>query len=502
MAVAGKGNSSQYSPWVRRGLTIGGLLLAAYLLLFGNLEPTRPLVSRTAAVAVLMATLWITEVIPLAVTSLLPLALMPLLGIQSGEDVAGQYISSTIFLYIGGFLVALAMQKWDLHRRIALRMMKLVGSTPRRLILGFMLASATLSMFISNTATAMMMVTIAMAIISTVEGPQDTASRRSPFAIGLLLAVAYSASIGGVATLVGTPTNLSFVRIYQIHFPDLNQISFVNWMFFALPVAAILLIVAWLTIVWFWCPRDAKALAESELNQQYRALGAWTWSQKAIMGVFLLLVVLWTTRSNVDLGGLKLYGWASLFEHAKYFDDGVVAVAVSLLLFIIPSYRESGERIIDESVILQVPWNIVLLFGGGFALASAFKESGLSMWVGQQLSGLADVHPIVLVAILCTLLSLLTELTSNVATVEMILPILASLSVTLQIDPWMLMVPATITCSFAFMLPVGTPPNAIVFGTNQLCVADMVKTGFMVNMLGVVLIVLFTWFWGPWCFSN
>jgi solute carrier family 13 (sodium-dependent dicarboxylate transporter), member 2/3/5 len=516
----GSSSLSRKTRWIVASI---GIACAVALFFVVELNPEKPAVSLTAGIAVLMATCWITEILPLAVTSLIPIVLLPSLGIQDGGQVAKQYVNDTIFLYIGGFIVAIAMERTGLHRRIALRMLMLIGSSPSRLILGVLLASGCLSMFISNTATTMMMVTIVLALLATCES-KDSSSETNRFAKGMLLAAAYGASIGGIATLVGTPTNLALNRILQINFPDRPSISFLQWMIFALPFSAALLGVAWGILTWHWCPRGSSVMSSDHLAEQYRSLGKLTWSQSIVLADFLLLVFLWMTRADLELGSLHLFGWQNLFPHPNFFNDGTVATAAAILLFLIPTsivpdsptspnedseLNEPNERelktnnkrtkmtIVDATVINQLPWDIVLLFGGGFALAGAFAESGLSLWVGEQLSDLRHVHPIVLIAIICLVLSFLTELTSNTATAEMILPILAALSVAIGVDPLFLMGPATIVCSLAFMLPVATPPNAIVFASHRLQVSDMVKSGFLLNMVGVVMIVIAVWLWMP-----
>lgn len=447
----------------------------------------------TAGVAVIMATLWITEVIPLAATSLLPVALIPLLGIQSGGEVAQEYMNPTIFLYIGGFLVAIAMQRWDLHRRIALKMLLLIGSTPDRLMIGFMLTTGVLSMFVSNTATTMMMVTIAVSVLATL--CKTNAPENAKLSIGLLLAIAYSASIGGVATLVGTPPNLTLVAIYGATFPEAQPLNFVGWMFFAVPISTLLMVCAWGLLKFLWVPRDLPGIPPSELREQYDALGCWDRPQLSVLTLFTTLVVAWITRSNLSIGSVEFYGWSQLLPEPGYVSDGTVAIAIASLLFFIPTGNKPGERLLEADAFGEIPWSIVMLFGGGFALASAFMESGLSNWLASQLQLLSHVHPLLLLLVICLALSFLTELTSNAATTATVLPILAALSVSIGCDPLYLMIPATITCSFAFMLPVATPPNAIVFGTGKVEISQMMRSGIALNLLAVFIVVLAASIW-------
>ncbi len=468
-------------------------------LAFADLDPSRPAVTRTAAVAIWMAIWWMTEAVPLAVTALLPVVLYPLLGIMKGKGVAPLYCNDVIFLFIGGFLVALAMEAWGLHRRIALRILLLSGMRLRSILLGFMGATAFLSMWISNTATAMMIVPIAIAVLSHIEetlGEQVT--RR--YGAALFLAVAYSASIGGFATLVGTPPNLSFVRILSIYFPNVPEISFGQWFFFALPLSLLFLGIVWGVLSFRYLRRGGNDTIDREiLRREYRRLGPIRFEETVVLIDFILLALLWIFRKDIRLGGLLLPGWSGIFPESGFLTDGTVAIAMSLLLFFIPA--KGGGRILTGKVFLSLPWDIVLLFGGGFALASGFKESGLSSWIGQRLSGVEMLHPLQVILLVSLATTFLTELTSNTATAEMLLPILAALSVSLRVNPLLLMIPATLSCSCAFMLPVATPPNAIVFGSGRLRIGEMARAGLVLNLVGTLLIALSAWFLLPAIFG-
>jgi len=480
----------------------GGLSLFLIIVLFGNLKPGHPEVTYTLAIALLMAILWITEVIPLAVTSLIPVVLFPLFGIMNGKDVSATYFNHVIFLFIGGFLIALAMQKWNVHKRIALKILMFTGISHGRILLGLMLATAFLSMWISNTATAMMMVPILISIIQKLEeilGEKDT----KKYSIGLLLGVAYSASIGGIATLVGTPPNLSFSRIFQIMFPEAPDISFANWFFFAFPVSVVFFIIVWFYLYYRFKPKQKnwKNIHIDTFRQQYLSLGKTTFEEKIIFTDFIILAFLWLTRSDIMIGTFKIPGWSSLFPNPEYINDGTVAIMMSVILFFIPSRVEKGGKLMDWKTASKIPWNIVLLFGGGFALASGFKESGLSIWFGNQLDFVSSFHPLLVIAAICFMMTFLTELTSNTATTEMLLPILAGLAIATEMNPLLFMLPATLSGSMAFMLPVATPPNAIIFGTGKIRIMDMAKTGLLLNLIGVVIISLATWFFGTYVFD-
>jgi sodium-dependent dicarboxylate transporter 2/3/5 len=465
------------------------------VIFFVELEPGKPEVTYTLAVALVMAIWWITEIIPLAVTSLLPVVLFPLLGIMDGQEVAAAYFNHVIFLFIGGFLIALAMQRWNLHRRIALRILTVTGSRPGSILLGFMLATAFLSMWISNTATAMMMIPILIAVISKLEENNHGAGM-SRFTIGLLLGVAYSASIGGVATLVGTPPNLSFARIFQIMFPEAPEISFAQWFLFAFPLSVCFFIIVWAYLIFLYAPpKKGRNLTKRDLFQsQYRSLGPMNYEEKAVLILFCLLAALWLFRADIQFGNVVIPGWSRLFSAPEFINDGTVAIAVSFILFLIPARNEKSSRLMNWQTAAKIPWHIVLLFGGGFALATGFKESGLSLWFGEHLSWMKGMHPLLIILMVSLTVTFLTELTSNTATTEMLLPILAGLSISININPLVLMVPATISASMAFMLPVATPPNAIIFGTDRIKIADMARAGVFLNFVGALMIMVFTYF--------
>jgi len=478
-------------------------LLSVAILALTDLNPANSVVTRMAAVAVLMAGWWITEAIPIPATALLPVALFPLLGIMNGKQVAGAYFNNIIFLFIGGFIMALAMQRWGLHRRIALRTLLLIGGGPRRIVLGFMVATAFLSMWISNTAATMMMMPIAMAVITRMKETTDehTGSR---FAVGLLIGIAYASSIGGMATLIGTPPNLAFTRIFSISFPNAPEIGFAQWILFGLPCSAIFLTIAWGVLTLFFARRPKKTTTTTghePFKEELRRMGRTSYEERVVLVLFVLLAVLWMTRQSITVGAVTIPGWSTIFAAPDFIDDGTVAIAVALLMFLIPSRSKSGERLMDWETATRLHWGIVILFGGGFALAAGFVESGLSAWVGGQLAGLPNVSPVVLVASTCTALTFLTELTSNTATTQMVLPLLASLATAIKTNPLLLMIPATLSASCAFMLPVATPPNAIIFGSGEVKMGDMVKAGIVMNLIGVVLITAMVYLLGTTVFG-
>ncbi len=442
-----------------------------------------------AGIAVWMAIWWISETVPLAVTALLPVVLFPTMGIMSGKQVSPIYFNHIIFLFMGGFLVALAMQRWNLHKRIALRVLKWFGVKPGNILLGFMIATAFLSMWISNTATTMMMVPIALSVIMRMEEMLDSKNIHK-FSTGIFLGIAYSASIGGIATLVGTPPNLSFARILTILFPNAPEISFASWFLFAFPISVTFILILWIVLRRLSKPFSENPKIDNEIfSNQYKGLGRMSFEERVVLYSFIALMILWLTRADISIGAFSVPGWSRVFQTPGFINDGTVAMFIALMLFIVPS-KNGKERIISWETATKLPWHIILLFGGGFALASGFKESGLAVWLGQQFTGVASLSPLLIVISICLFVTFLTELTSNTATAEMFLPILGSLAVAIQINPLFLMLPATLSCSFAFMLPVATPPNAIIFGTNQVQIRDMVRVGVWLNFIGVMLITV------------
>ncbi|NPA37382.1 MAG: SLC13/DASS family transporter [Chlorobi bacterium] len=470
-----------------------GPLAAFIIIVFTNPDPSSPIVGYTAGLALWMAIWWITEAVPLPVTALIPVALFPLFGIMNGKTVSSLYFNHVIFLFLGGFMVAIAMEKWNLHKRIALFTLMIFGVKPAKILFGFMAVTAFLSMWISNTATTMMMVPIAMSVIVNLESylePKDV----KKYSVGLLLGIAYSSSIGGIATLIGTPPNPAFIRIFSISFPNAPEITFAQWFFFAFPVSVVFLFIAWFVLFLIF-GRIKFNLDKNLFRNNYAALGKMRKEEMTVLIIFITLAVLWLTRVPITIDNIHIPGWSQLFPHPEYINDGVVAIAVSMLLFIIPAKEQC--RILKWEDAKKLPWGIVLLFGGGFALAGGFKESGLSQWVGQQLYSLKDLPPAVTIASVSGVVAGLTELTSNTATSQMVLPILAALGTSIGRNPLMLMVPATLASSFAFLMPVATPPNAIIFGTGRVSIKEMFRVGLTLEIAGVIIITLAIFLLGP-----
>lgn len=480
-----------------------GFILGPLIFVLLQVLPVFPSasVANMASIASLMVVLWITEALPLAATALLPLVLFPLMGITSGKEVASVYTNSTIFLFIGGFVLALSMQRWDLHTRIALRIIGWFHGSAMFMVLGFMVTAALLSMWISNTATATMLLPIGLAVYARAAEHLDEADSQK-LITAMMLGIAYSCSIGGIATLIGTPPNLAMQRIFAISFPEAPVITFAQWLLFAFPLTLSMLLLCWGVITWRYTGRGFTALKFSADELRITANKPMSYEEKAVATVFTLTALGWIFRNDITMGGMTLPGWSNLFETATLINDGTIAIMAALVLFTIPAKNKSAhKRLADSKTIASLPWNIVLLFGGGFALAKGFTVSGLSEFVGQQFLGFQEMNPVGLIAGVTTLVVFLTEVTSNTATSEMLLPLVASIAKAIEINPLLLMLPVTLSASMAFMMPVATPPNAIVFASEKLHIIDMIKTGFILNILAIVLITLVCWILGPLIFN-
>jgi len=441
--------------------------------------------SRMAAVAVLMALLWMTEAVPLAVTALLPLVLFPLLGIAATNVVAGKYMNSTVFLLLGGFLIAQAMERWGLHRRIALTVLGGFGGHPVALLLGFITATSLLSMWISNTASTLVMLPIALAVLGRFEGLVAVEKTRR-LGVALLLAIAYSASLGGMMSLVGTPPNLVFARIYGD--TAAVEVDFARWLLVGVPLGLAMLSVLAVYLTLLYLRGFGKGIdLAAVLAEERRRLGPVSGEEWKVAAVFAVTAMLWMGRRGIDLGAWRLPGWQGVLAHGDLVDDGTVAIAMAALLFMIPA--RGGSALLDVKAFGRLPWTVVILFGGGFALASGFTDSGLSAVLASRLEGMGNVSLTGLMFMVAGGMTFLTELTSNTSTTQMILPILASLAKGFEIDPLWLMLPATFSASCAFMFPVATPPNAIVFGCGLIRMRDMIRTGLVLNLIAIPVVV-------------
>ncbi len=522
------------------------------MLLFVDLEPNNPLVTRMAAIIVLMAIWWITEAIPLSATALLPVVLFPLMGIMRGRElpagnrvdlqnatfaegfsardfdiifpnVANQYMDWIILLFMGGFMIAVAVEKWNLHKRIALHILRIIGGQPHRLVLGFMVATGFLSMWLSNTATALMMMPMGMSLVLLYEelnkkvaaegGTID--SRAENFSLTLLLGIAYGASIGGFATLIGTPPNGVLITQMSQLFPEAPEITFSTWMLFALPMSFIYMLIAWVLLTRFVFPLPATTPFSGKefIQTEIKKLGIMSTEERRVSVVFFAFAVLLITRKErLFAPEVDVFGWSYYLDNflrsigsnpiGYMIDDGSVSIALALTLFMIPASKAVGGRLMDWEDAKRVPWGILILFGGGLAIAKGFGTSGLSDFIAVQLGILlGDAEPLVIVISTIAFITGLTEVASNTATISLSLPIMASLSQAIEAHPLLLLIPTTLAASCAFMLPVSTPPNAIVYGSGRIPIMKMVIAGVWLDILSVFLLTFFVYTLGDLTFG-
>ncbi|MFC1729876.1 SLC13 family permease [candidate division KSB1 bacterium] len=488
--------SSGYSLRQKTGLILGPVIFIILLTIPapGGMPPAA---QRTLAVAAFMAVWWISEAVSISATALLPIVLFPLLGIKNVRETTAAFGDSNIYLFFGGFLIAAALEKCRLHLRIAYSIVTLIGRNPRQIILGFMIATAFLSMWISNTATTLMMLPIGLAAIVAVTGLEETDRKTARnFGTVLMLAIAYSASVGGIGTLVGTPPNIVFVASAESLYPEYPEIGFFQWMVFAIPVTLVLLPLIWvmLTRIIFKISGESIASARTTLMEKRRSLGPMNYDEKVTLTVFILTAAGWIFRRDINLGSFVVPGWSDLFSHPEYINDATVAVAAALVLFAIPTDRKFSSFMLTWKEARNIPWGILILFGGGIALASGFTSSGLSEWLGQNLETLQALPTWMFIFMVALLVTFLTELTSNIATASIFMPVMGGLATGVGFHPYLLMLPAVLSASCAFMLPVATPPNAIVFGSGKVNMLDMVRTGVVINIVGAVIITITVYF--------
>lgn len=478
------------------GRILGPLLaLAVYFLL--PEDPALTADARSvAAVATLIAIWWMTEALPLAVTSLLPLVLLPLTGAVQVSAAAAPYASPIVFLFMGGFVIALSLQRWNLHRRIALLVLRAVGTKPRTIVLGIMVATGFLSMWVNNTATTVMMIPIALSLTvlaapglgdgSPGEGLKALAKDKDSrnFTLSMLLGVAYSASIGGLGTPVGSTPNLILMGYLNESMPE-RSISFAQWMLIGIPTSWSFLLIGWLVLTRLVFPTKLKEVAggREQVRGQLSELGPMSRQEWSVTAVFVSAALLWVFR-----GALKDIGWLTeLLPFLPRLTDEMIAIAAAVVLFLLPG--KGRKALLDwDTVQKGIPWGALLLFGGGLSLAAAVQSSKLNTYIGNNVTGLGALPVLLLIASVCILILLLTELTSNTATAATFIPVLAAVALSVGIDPLLMLIPAAMAASCAFILPVGTPPNAIVYGTGYVPISQMIRAGVVMNVVGVVLI--------------
>ena len=436
----------------------------------------------TAAVAVLMAIWWIFEAIPLAATALVPLVTFPLFGVADFKATAAPYASDTIFLFMGGFFLALAMQRWNFHRRLALAIVLLIGTKPKRMVLGFMVATGLISMWVSNTATAVMMLPIGISVLSTIGDIDKEDGKMSNLGTALMLGIAYAASIASLSTPIGTPPNTLLKGYLEEQGIALN---FGTWMIFATPMAWLFVLIAWQLLIRLYKPEVEEIPGGRELiHAQLKEMGPMSSQEKIVMMVFILGALSWIVLPTF----FSDYG----------FSDAWVAMAIALVLFLLPAHLNAdGIPILDWHTAKDIPWDVLLLFGGGLSLAGMFGTSGLSKWIGNVATGLAGVPVVLMIAVVTAIVIFLTELTSNTATAAAFLPIIGAVAVGIGVDVQLLVIPVALAATCAFMLPVATPPNAIAYGSGYIKIGQMVKVGLWLNLIGIVLITVWSMWIGP-----
>jgi len=437
-----------------------------------------------------MAVWWVTECVPISVTALLPIVLFPLTGGMDLATTTAAYGHKLVFLFVGGFLIALAIEKWHLHKRLALNIIRVTGSNKSRVILGFMLATAFLSMWISNTATSIMILPVGLAIISQLkDDPKTIENENEVFGKSLMIAIAYSASIGGMATLIGTPPNMVLAGVVEESYGI--KLNMFDWMKFGVPLSSFLLIICWLylTKIAFKFKNEEFSAGKEEILRQIKKLGSFSNEEIKVLIVFALTALGWIFRGSIE----------TIFP---MIDDTIIAIFFAVTLFIIPTKnRKTNTTLLVWNDTVKLPWGILILFGGGMAIASAFGKSGLALWIADLLQNLNDVSLFLIILIIVTSINLLTEVTSNMATTAMLLPVLVTIALAIEVHPYFLLVSATLAASCAFMLPISTPPNAVVFGSGFLKIEDMFKKGVWMNLISIITITLVVYFTLPYVFE-
>ena len=464
---------------------MGGIFLLLLMLAF-NPFGLDPLPSKVLAIAFLMIGWWITEALPMPVVALLPLVLFPLMGISSISETAAPYSNEVIFLFMGGFLIGLGIEKWGLHKRIALKIVSYTGSSGNKILLGFILSTGFISMWLSNTATTMMMYPIAISVISVVINMHDKEHAKRNFALAMMISIAYASNFGGIATIIGTPPNVAYAsyisKKYQV------DVSFFDWMLVAMPVAILLLILLFFVLVFIF-PNHIKSSIDFEnmIAADLDELGPMSIPEKRVLIIFLITASLWIFRSLINQ------------MHFVKLDDSMIAIFGAVLMFAVPAGNDQGktERLLTWHDTSKMAWGILLLFGGGIALAGALEKSGIIQMIGTALAGNASMTVFSMIVVVAVISLFLSEVMSNVAQVIVFAPIVTVLAESMHINPFLLGIPMTLAASCASMLPMGTPPNAIVFSSGHITIADMVKAGFIMNLISIILIVIASYYIVP-----
>ncbi len=467
-----------------------GVIAFSIILLLPEPAGMSPQAKSAAAVVVLMSIWWITEAIPVFATAFLPLALYPILEILPASETAVNYGHNYVLMMLGGFFLGKAIETQNLHKRIALVIINIFGISRQRIILSMMIATAFLSMWIANVTAAVMMFPIAMSIISKEE--DELNSGKSTFGTALMLGIAYSATLGGLGTLIGTPTNLILIGILEKLFPSAPPITFFTWLKIGLPILIVFLPVFCYYLIKYFRVNGNLSSDDTIIKKELSALGKATPGEKRVIYVCLIAIFGWIFREDLVFGELVIPGWSSVLGLTGYVHDSTVAMVAALLLFILPADKE--KRLLDWKSASQVPWGVCMIVGGGYAIAAGFESTGLADWLGIQLAFISSYPFLIVLIMVIGFVMIFTEFNSNTATANILLPVLASMAVAASMNPLLLMIPATVASSLGFMMPAGTGPNTVIFGSDRVTVSDMVKCGVWLNLISLVLLTLMMYF--------
>lgn len=466
-----------------------GILILMISIFITPPEGMKPEAAKALGVTLLMAIWWVTECIPIYATAFIPVALFPLLGILDADTTSANYGHNYVLMLLGGFFLAKAIEISGLHKRVALYIIRKIGTSRRKIILSFMIATAFLSFWIANVAVALLMLPIALAIVDKEEHNKET---NPHFGLALMLAIAYSASIGGTGSLIGTPPNMVFAGIVTKLFPELPEIDFLEWMKIGVPIVIIALPLTWFYLIKYFKISGNFSGSKEIIEEEIKSIGKMSMMEQRVLFVFVFTALGWIFRKDIELNDFVIPGWSSLLNIKDYVHDSTVAILSALLLFTIPSGEKISKhkRLLDWKSASTVPWGVVMIVGGGYAIAESFSQTGLASFIGQELSFISAYPSILVLVIVITMMIFITEINSNTATANIFLPVLASMAIAAQINPLLLMIPATFACSFSFMLPSGSGTNAVIFGSNRVTIAEMAKCGFGLNLFFVILLTL------------
>ncbi|MFT4791016.1 MAG: sodium-dependent dicarboxylate transporter 2/3/5 [Arcticibacterium sp.] len=474
--------SKQIGFWV-------GILILVISIIITPPEGMRPEAAKALGVTLLMAIWWITECIPIYITAFVPIALFPILGILDADLTTKNYGNNYVLMLLGGFFLAKSIEISGLHKRIALFIINKIGTSRRKIMFSFMLATAFLSFWIANVAVVLLMLPIALAIA---DKEEENKERNPKFALALMLAIAYAASIGGTGSLIGTPPNMVFAGVFSKVFPDLQEIDFLEWMKIGVPIVIIVLPITWLYLIKYFKISGNFAGSKEVIDEEISSIGKLSIIEKRVFGVFIFTALGWIFRKDIELNNFILKGWSSLLGVEEYVHDSTVAMISALLLFTIPSGQKDStdNRLLNWESASKIPWGVTMIVGGGYAIAESFNVTGLATFIASKLSFISEYPSIFVLVTVITFIIFITEINSNTATANIFLPVLAAMAIAAQMNPLLIMIPATFACSFSFMLPSGTGTNAVIFGSNRVTIPEMAKCGLGLNLIGIILLTM------------